>query len=240
MPEFYEFLARYKFVIAFENSACDDYVTEKLWRPLMVGVLPIYFGAPNVKVGLITYSIKSVIIIVLNLLNEFQLWLPHSKSAILVSDFETPAHLAEFIRYLNDDDEAYTAYTSAESNNSTINDFLLRAIHDRNNRSSSHGFFRDFECSVALHHAPCLPSIADESHYDCRYSDQRFAATGAAPTETTSNIPTHKHYTNWQMIWRQGACEAELLDELIRGNVSFTKHVFHSLIFAKYKSGDCT
>lgn len=49
-PEFYKFLARYKFVIAFENSACEDYVTEKLWRPLAVGVLPIYYGAPNIEV----------------------------------------------------------------------------------------------------------------------------------------------------------------------------------------------
>lgn len=48
--ELYKFIARYKFVIAYENSACDDYITEKLWRPLMLGVVPIYFGAPNIQV----------------------------------------------------------------------------------------------------------------------------------------------------------------------------------------------
>lgn len=49
-PEFLKFIARYKFVIAIENGVCNDYMTEKLWRPLEVGVVPIYFGAPNVKV----------------------------------------------------------------------------------------------------------------------------------------------------------------------------------------------
>lgn len=50
--EFYKFVARYKFVIAYENSACNDYITEKLWRPLVLGVVPIYFGAPNIQVSL--------------------------------------------------------------------------------------------------------------------------------------------------------------------------------------------
>lgn len=49
--EFYKFIARYKFVIAYENSVCNDYITEKLWRPLSLGVVPIYFGAPNVDVN---------------------------------------------------------------------------------------------------------------------------------------------------------------------------------------------
>lgn len=48
--EFYKFIARYKFVIAYENGVCNDYITEKLWRPLTLGVVPIYFGAPNVMV----------------------------------------------------------------------------------------------------------------------------------------------------------------------------------------------
>lgn len=49
---FYRFVARYKFVIAYENSVCNDYITEKLWRPLVLGVVPIYFGAPNIQVSL--------------------------------------------------------------------------------------------------------------------------------------------------------------------------------------------
>ena len=32
------FLAGYKFVVAVENAACPDYVTEKLWRALQVAI----------------------------------------------------------------------------------------------------------------------------------------------------------------------------------------------------------
>ncbi|WAQ95468.1 FUT10-like protein, partial [Mya arenaria] len=31
--EFFQFAARYKFTLAMENYVCEDYVTEKLWRP---------------------------------------------------------------------------------------------------------------------------------------------------------------------------------------------------------------
>lgn len=48
--EFYEFAARYKFTLAFENADCEDYITEKLWRPLIVGSVPIYYGSPTFKV----------------------------------------------------------------------------------------------------------------------------------------------------------------------------------------------
>ena len=47
---FFRWAARYKFTLAMENYVCNDYVTEKLWRPLRLGSVPIVFGAPNVKV----------------------------------------------------------------------------------------------------------------------------------------------------------------------------------------------
>lgn len=39
---------QYKFVIAFENSCAEDYVTEKFFDPLLAGAVPVYFGAPNI------------------------------------------------------------------------------------------------------------------------------------------------------------------------------------------------
>lgn len=48
--EFYRFAARYKFTLAMENAVCDDYMTEKLWRPFRVGSVPIIFGSSKVKV----------------------------------------------------------------------------------------------------------------------------------------------------------------------------------------------
>lgn len=49
--EFLHFVARYKFTLAFENAVCEDYITEKLWRPLTVGSVPIYWGSPSVQVS---------------------------------------------------------------------------------------------------------------------------------------------------------------------------------------------
>jgi len=39
----------YLFTIAIENSLTYDYITEKLWHPLIAGSVPIYLGAPNVE-----------------------------------------------------------------------------------------------------------------------------------------------------------------------------------------------
>ncbi len=38
------FISQYKFTIAFENKRIDGYITEKLFQPLMVGSIPIYWG----------------------------------------------------------------------------------------------------------------------------------------------------------------------------------------------------
>ena len=44
-----ELYRQYKFVIAFENSRANDYVTEKFYDPLLAGAVPIYLGAPNIE-----------------------------------------------------------------------------------------------------------------------------------------------------------------------------------------------
>lgn len=43
-----EFIKNYKFTIAFENNMIDGYTTEKLWQPLTVGSIPIYWGNPRI------------------------------------------------------------------------------------------------------------------------------------------------------------------------------------------------
>ena len=42
-----EQLRKYKFILAFENSFCDDYVTEKYWNTLIRGSVPIVLGGRN-------------------------------------------------------------------------------------------------------------------------------------------------------------------------------------------------
>ena len=80
--------AKYKMVIAFENSVHEDYVTEKLFHSLIVGTVPIYFGAPNV--------------------DRFT---PSKKSIIKVSDFGNDAkELANYINRLNENDNEMAEY----------------------------------------------------------------------------------------------------------------------------------
>jgi alpha-1,3-fucosyltransferase 10 len=49
--DFFQLMAKYKFTIAFENAIGDDYITEKLWRPLILGSVPIYMGSPSFEVN---------------------------------------------------------------------------------------------------------------------------------------------------------------------------------------------
>jgi len=49
VPDKLAFCAKYKFNIAFENSAIPGYTTEKIMQPLTVNSIPIYFGNPSVE-----------------------------------------------------------------------------------------------------------------------------------------------------------------------------------------------
>lgn len=51
--EFFQLAAKYKFALTMENSVCNDYITEKVWRPLILGSVPVIFGSPKIKVRFI-------------------------------------------------------------------------------------------------------------------------------------------------------------------------------------------
>ena len=48
IPKKVEFIKDYKFTIAFENSVCEGYTTEKIFEPMVMNSMPIYFGNPLV------------------------------------------------------------------------------------------------------------------------------------------------------------------------------------------------
>ena len=52
--DFIELVSKYKFAIAMENGICKDYITEKFWRPLNVGTIPITLGSPFISVCIFT------------------------------------------------------------------------------------------------------------------------------------------------------------------------------------------
>jgi len=43
-------LAKYKFTLATENAICKDTSQKKVWRPYIVGSVPIVLGSPHIKV----------------------------------------------------------------------------------------------------------------------------------------------------------------------------------------------
>ena len=87
MERCYEMLQTdYKFYLSFENSMCDDYVTEKFLSVLRYDVVPIVFGGAN-------YS---------KMAPPF--------SYIDARDFESARQLVDYLRRLDDDDELYNRY----------------------------------------------------------------------------------------------------------------------------------
>ena len=82
-----EYLAEnYKFILAFENSLCIDYVTEKLTSSLRHDFLPV------------TYS----------WINDSHVFPPHSYINAL--DFKSVKHLADYLIQLDENEEEYLKY----------------------------------------------------------------------------------------------------------------------------------
>ena len=103
--QFYQLLAQYKFIISAENAVCDDYVTEKLWRPLVLGSVPIYLGAANVR------SL-----------------LPNNNSAILISDFDSPEDVAEYVIKINNDDDLYKQFLQHKREHNDNSDLVTNKL----------------------------------------------------------------------------------------------------------------
>lgn len=47
-PELIEVLSNYKFVLCFENSYTNGYITEKIFNCFFAGIIPLYLGAPDI------------------------------------------------------------------------------------------------------------------------------------------------------------------------------------------------
>lgn len=151
-----EFVGKYKFALTFENAICDDYITEKLWRPLAAGVIPVYKGAPNIRE-----------------------WLPNNTSVILVDDFKSPKDLADYLNYLASNENEYNKYLSFKRNGIT-NDKLLKRLRTREwgvNDFSKMSFVTGFECficdrihksrKVLRENGTKLQFVANMNHYGC-------------------------------------------------------------------------
>ena len=79
-------MRQYLFHLAFENQNEDDYITEKLWGSLEAGIIPVYLGAPNVRLH------------------------APGGSIIVAADFASPQLLGEHLQKVANNRELYEQY----------------------------------------------------------------------------------------------------------------------------------
>ncbi|GFQ76951.1 alpha-(1,3)-fucosyltransferase 11 [Trichonephila clavata] len=146
--ELFSFISKYKFHIAYENALCDDYITEKLYRALYVGSIPIYKGSDTVKD-----------------------WLPSNESVIMIDDFSDPYDLANFIEELDQSDRLYNQYLEYKEQK-VENEFLKDHLSKRSwgvNDPNRLDFLRGFECFICdkIQKPIQQVSIANRKHMNC-------------------------------------------------------------------------
>ncbi|KAI9558733.1 hypothetical protein GHT06_015522 [Daphnia sinensis] len=168
-PECYDKLeAEYKFYLSFENSICTDYATEKFFEILKRRMIPVVYGGAN-------YSAIA----------------PHH-SYINVLDFETPEKLAQYLRFLDENDMFYNEYFWWKEH------YQVEAGVDQMAR---HGF-----CDLCkkLHQEEEVikyyPELISEWHpsTQCKYFNSWERTTTS--TSTTSTIPTTPTSSTTQSI----------------------------------------
>ncbi|KAI8119411.1 Alpha-(1,3)-fucosyltransferase B [Lucilia cuprina] len=210
-PELLKFMARYKFIIAYENGVCQDYITEKFWRPLIAGSIPIYFGSPSIKD-----------------------WSPNEKSFIDISNFSSPKALATYLKELDANDRAYNSYLNHKYNmlQPITNKLLLNELGRRKSAMYTDNQFQSFECAVCSylheHDDTTQKHFANEQHYQC-------------PHEPVYPPMSNKasNYDDWHSVMSIGKCKAALLDRLFKRNKNYTKDEFMDLLTKEVTLGKC-
>ncbi|XP_015912012.1 alpha-(1,3)-fucosyltransferase 10 [Parasteatoda tepidariorum] len=203
--DLFEILAQYKFHLAIENAVCDDYITEKLWRPLTVGSVPIYFGSPVIED-----------------------WLPNPNSAILLKNFKNPKELANYLLFLHKNDTAYDQHLEHKTKGLVSNNKLTEALSLRewgiNNDPKRKNFIDCFECMVCKRVAanfqreqnglPPLSYEATFEHYGCPKPVPPF---------------TLKSDTDgwWPELYNKAVYEANALENLISKGANFSSTDFY-------------
>ncbi|XP_026843386.1 alpha-(1,3)-fucosyltransferase B-like [Drosophila persimilis] len=200
-PKLLRFLSRYKFMIAIENAVCEDYITEKFWRPLVVGVIPIYFGSPSIKD-----------------------WQPQKKSAIFVKDFPNAAALGRYLMDLSENKTEYDSFRGHKLNGShpIQNEKLLHNLitypYHMGVPTPEGSLIQVFECAVckyATYRGPIRR--ANARHYNCPL------VPIYAPLESKKEPNSLAH---WRSAMKVGQCQARILKTFFSSNKPYSEAEF--------------
>ncbi|KAK8721704.1 hypothetical protein OTU49_012522, partial [Cherax quadricarinatus] len=203
-PEFRAIMSKYRFTLAIENAACNDYITEKLWRPLTLGSIPIYWGSPSIKD-----------------------WEPNPGSIILISQFESPKHLAKHLYKLLENQTLYDSHLKHKLDQIITNINLTSSIRQRewgiNNDFEKGNFIEHFECYVCDQ----LIRSAKTKEKELRASLDHYGCP--VPPSVSTGQPNSKSF--WVEQWHRARVEAKVLNRLIKNNLVFsTDHFYHDVI----------
>lgn len=112
----------------------------------------------------------------------FQDILPDEHSAILIEDYKSPKELAQYLKFLDQNDAEYNKYLKWKTTGVT-NKYLLTELEQRTWsikdtwKPGRTNFIEEFECLVCervhenlkltSHGKPAIKYIADKSHLEC-------------------------------------------------------------------------
>ena len=100
---------RHRMVVTFENTIQNDYITEKISQCYNSGVIPVYWGPP-----------------------EIYQWVPGNHSFIDPQKFKGPKELAEYLNRVNEDDDLFRYHTT------NFDYTIAEKIHTANCFTKSH------------------------------------------------------------------------------------------------------